>query len=118
MRIWVIINNKLLMEPRITSPTWTAIAARSLASLTRASTLQTLQDIETYSQMIDSRPEFDVQLLYVAIPQGYEIAETNKLFDAEVMRDLADLGERMGADPANWRLRAIQPGAPVPENHQ
>jgi len=116
IRIWVLVNNKLLMEPEITSPTWSAIATRSLASLTRASTLQTLQDIETYSQMINSRPEFDVRMFYVAIPQGINIPETKNLFDAKKMQDLADLGEKMGANPASWRARAVRPGAPIPED--
>lgn len=116
IRIWVLVNNKLLMEPEITSPTWSAIATRSLASLIRASTLQTLQDIETYSQMINSRPEFDVRMFYVAIPQGINIPETKNLFDAKKMQDLADLGEKMGANPASWRARAVRPGAPIPED--
>lgn len=118
IRIWIVINNKLLMEPEITSPTWSSIAVKSLTALTRASTLQTLQDIETYTQMINSRPEFDVQMFYVAIPQGYEIPETENMFDTEKMRDLADLGEQMGANAESWRERAIRPGAPMLENRQ
>jgi len=112
IRIWVVINNKLLLDPEVTSPTWTAIATRSLDSLTRSSTLQTLLDIETYSQMINLRPEFDVQMHYVAIPQDYEIPETRNLFDADKMSRLVKLGERMGADSLSWKKRAILPGAP------
>lgn len=116
IRIWIVINNKLLMEPEITSASWSTIAVRSLDSLMRASTLQTLQDIETYSQMINSRPEFEVQMLYVAIPQAYEIPETENLFDVQKMRDLADLGEQMGANPEIWKQRAVRPGAPITED--
>jgi len=112
IRIWVVINNKLLVEPEVTSPTWTAIATRSLDTLTRASTLQTLQDIETYTQMINLRSEFEVRMHYVAIPQDYEIPETRNLFDAEKMSRLVKLGEQMGADINSWKKRAVRPGAP------
>ena len=116
IRLWIIINNKLLLEPEITPPTWSEIAKRSLASLTKASTLQTLQDLDTYSQMINSRPEFDVQMFYVAIPQSYEVPDTDNMFDTKIMRNLADLGEKMGANPNIWQERAIRPGAPMPTN--
>ena len=118
IRIWIVINNKLLMEPEITSPAWSAIAARSLESLVRASTLQSLQDFETYSQMINSHPGFDVQMFYVAIPQEYDIPATENMFDTEKMRDLADLGEQMGADSASWKVRAMLPGMPLPQSLQ
>lgn len=42
IRIWVIMNNKLVMEPEVTAPIWSSIATRSLFSLMRGSTLQTL----------------------------------------------------------------------------
>jgi hypothetical protein len=109
----VIINNKLLVDPKLTTPTWSSIATRSLYSLMYSSTLQNLQDIETYTRMINSQPEFDVQMRYIAIPQDYEIPETENLFDQDKMRGLADLGERMGANPNSWKTRALLPGAPI-----
>ncbi len=118
IRIWVVINNKLLMEPEVTSLSWSGIAGRSLASLVRASTLQTLQDLETFSHMVNLRPEFDMQMYYVAIPQGYEIPETEFMFDPEKMRNLADLGERMGTNAASWRQRALLPTVPMLQNQQ
>jgi hypothetical protein len=43
-----------------------------------------------------------VELRIMAVPEAWapQVAGT---FKKEVMNDLADLGEKMGADPASWR---------------
>ena len=112
IRIWVIINNKLIMDPEVTSPTWSSIAQRSLFTLMRGSTLQTLQDIETFSQMINKLDAFDVQMQYVAIPQHFTIPNTRRMFDKEKMLKLVELGRIMGSDPGSWQNEALRPGAP------
>lgn len=111
IRIWIIVNNKLGMEPSLVNNSWSSIATRSLVSLMRGSTLQTIQDIETFSQMINKREDFDVKLNYVSIPQDYPLNQTSQIFDSEVMRDLVELGEKMGANPNSWKQKALRPGA-------
>lgn len=117
IRIWVIINGKLLMEPEVTTPTWSAIATRSLFSLMQGSTLQTLQDIETFTQMMNRLPQLDVQMKYVAIPSEYPVIDSNDLFDKVKMNDLADLGLAMGSESSNWQTRVLRPGAPIVYDH-
>ena len=112
IRIWMIINQKLLPDHELVSSRWTSIAGRSLNVLLRASTLQSIQDTETFIQMIDQVPEFDAEFRYVAIPQEFEIDDSDKMFDADVMRKLTALGRELGANPASWRTRALLPGAP------
>lgn len=112
IRIWMIINQKLLPDHELVSSRWTSIAGRSLNVLLRASTLQSIQDTETFIQMIDQVPEFDAEFRYVAIPQEFEIDDSDKMFDADVMRKLTALGREIGANPASWRTRALLPGAP------
>ena len=113
LRIWIIVNNKLLLDPDVVSPKWSSIATRSIKSLMRGSTLQTIQDIETFSQMINKRGDFDVQMRFVSIPQGYQIPESENLFDSKTMRDLVELGEKMGANPNSWETKALRPGASI-----
>lgn len=113
IRIWIVVNNKLVMDPDVTTPTWDAIATRSLVSLMRGSTLQTIQDVETFSQLINKRPDFNVEMNYVAIPQSYVIPETTNLFDKQKMRGLVELGRELGRDPSSWRQRALRPGASI-----
>jgi len=112
IRVWIIVNQKLLTDPKVVQSRWTSIAARSLNTLIRSSTLQSIQDAETYVRLINQRPEFDAEMRYVAIPQDFPIADSDEMFDAETMRSLVKLGMRMGADPASWKTDALRPGAP------
>jgi hypothetical protein len=112
IRVWIIINQKLLLDPKVVESRWSSIATRSLSTIVRSSTLQSIQDMETYLRLLDLRPNIDAKMRYVAIPQDYEIPNADEMFDAKVMRQLADLGRRMGADPTSWRTEALPPGAP------
>ena len=112
LRVWVIVNQKLLPDPALVRSRWTSFGARSLSTLVRTSTLQSIQDLSTYLQAINALPAFDTELRYVAIPQDFPIPDSDEMFDAETMRALVDLGRRMGADPESWRTEALRPGAP------
>ncbi len=112
IRVWIIVNQKLLTDAKVVRSRWTSIASRSLNTLIRSSTLQSIQDAETFVQLIDKRAEFDAQLKYVAIPQDFPIADSDEMFDAKTMRDLVKLGLQMGADPMSWKTQALRPGAP------
>ncbi len=112
VRVWIIVNQKLRPDPMLVQSRWTTIAARSLSILLRTSLLESLQDAETVMQLLNARPEYDAILRYVAIPQDFEIPESDRMFDPKTMRALVELGRRMGADPSSWRTRALQPGAP------
>jgi hypothetical protein len=114
VRVWIIVNQKLLPDPQVVRSRWTSIASRSLGVLLRTSTLQSLQDGETYAALLNSRPELDVVLRYVAIPQDFGIPDSDRMFDARTMRALVELGRQMGADPSSWRTGAPRPGAPFP----
>ncbi len=114
VRVWVIVNQKLRPDPKVTRSRWTSIATRSLNILLRTSLLESIQDAETYVAFIDGRAEYDAELRYVAIPQDFEIPDSDSMFDAETMRALVELGRRMGSDPASWRTQAVRPGAPFP----
>lgn len=112
IRIWIIVNQKLLTDAKVVRSRWTSIASRSLNTLIRASTLQSIQDAETYVRLINLQPEFDAEMKYVAIPQDFPIADSDEIFDAKTMRDLVKLGLQMGADPTSWKTEALRPGAP------
>ena len=112
VRVWIVVNQKLRPDPMLVQSRWAAIAARSLSILLRTAMLESLQDTETVVALLNARPEFDVALRYVAIPQDFEIPDTGRMFDPKTMRALVELGRRMGADPSSWRTQALQPGAP------
>jgi hypothetical protein len=112
VRVWIIVNQKLRPDPMLVQSRWTTIAARSLSILLRTSMLESLQDAETVMALLDARPEFDAVFRYVAIPQDFEIPDSDRMFDPRMMRALVELGRRMGADPSSWRTQALQPAAP------
>ena len=111
VRVWIIVNQKLLTDTKVVRSRWTSIAARSLNTLLRASTLQSIQDSETFVNLVNQHPEFDAQMRYVAIPQDFPIADSDVMFDAELMKRLVKLGMKMGADPMSWKKEALRPGA-------
>ncbi len=112
IRVWIIVNQKLLTDAKVVRSRWTSIASRSLNTLIRASTLQSIQDVETLVQLINRQSEFDEEMRYVAIPQDFPIADSDEIFDAKTMRDLVKLGQQMGADTTSWKTEALRPGAP------
>jgi hypothetical protein len=114
IRAWIIVNQKLRSDPKVVDSRWTSIANRSLDILLRTSMLQSIQDGETYVAFLDGRPDLDAVLRYVAIPQDFEVPDSDQMFDARTMRALVELGRRMGADPSSWRTEALRPGAPFP----
>ncbi len=78
----------------------------------KSSALQNIQDAEAFVKLINSRPEFDAQLRYVAIPQDFPIKETDEIFNPEIIQNLIKLGLKMGEDPTSWKTQALPPGAP------
>jgi hypothetical protein len=116
IRVWIIVNQKLLTDTKVVRSSWTSIAARSLNTLLRASTLQSIQDTETFVNLVNKHPDFVAQMRYVAIPQDFPIADSDVMFDAEVMKRLVELGMKMGADPTSWKEEALRPGASFESN--
>lgn len=114
IRVWMIVNQKLLPEPKVVPPRWTAVATSSLDTLIKTSTLQSIQDAESYVRLINKKPYIDAKMYYVAIPQDYALKRGEGLFDAKVMRDLAELGRRLGAEPDSWQSKGLLPAAPIP----
>jgi hypothetical protein len=114
IRVWIIVNQKLLPDPTVVRARWTSVAFRSLSTLLRTSMLQSIRDAETFVHFINQRPEFDAEMRYVAIPQDFAIPGTEEMFDAETMKALVELGHNMGTDPTSWRTEALRPGAPFP----
>lgn len=112
IRVWIIVNDKMLLDPAVVPLKWPSILKRMLNTSIRSSALQNIQDAETLIQLINDRPKFDVQLRYVAIPQSFPIQDTEEIFNPETIQNLIELGLKMGADPTSWKTDALRPGAP------
>jgi hypothetical protein len=105
VRYWVIFNNQLRPLPQVTAPTWTAIVARSLEMGTRAATVTAIRHLFTKAEIAHLKHGGDVEVRVVAVPNDF-VPPKPGVFIKETMNALADLGERMGADPASWQTES------------
>jgi hypothetical protein len=99
-RYWVIINNQLGGEARVIQPTWISITEASVSTAIRASTIGSLRQLMLQAEVL-KREGLDVQFHYVSIPDPWRAPKPG-IFVKETMESLAELGRKMGADPASW----------------
>ncbi|MBX3357907.1 MAG: patatin-like phospholipase family protein [Phycisphaeraceae bacterium] len=103
MRYWVVINNQLDARPQIVQPSWVSITAGSVETTVRSSTNTALRYFAQQVDYVRLAEGIDVELRYVSIPQSWRAPKTG-LFQKETMQSLSEMGRRMGADPASWRM--------------
>jgi hypothetical protein len=100
-RFWVIFNNQFLPVPKLVAPNWLAVIQRSLETSTRAATATAVRHLFAMAEISRLKRKADVEVRIVSIP-GDWLPPVPAIFNKETMNNLADLGEKMGADPARW----------------
>jgi len=101
VRFWVLFNNQFRPPPQVTEPNWLSVVQRSMETSTRAATLTSIRHLIAMSQIAELKYKADVEVRVVSIP-GEWLPPKPKSFDKETMNALADMGEKMGADPKSW----------------
>ena len=101
IRYWIIFNNQFRPVPHVTPPKWLAVVQRSLETATRASTATAVKHLVAQARIAQLKYNAAVEIRLVSIP-GDWFPPVPGVFVKETMNNLADLGERMGADPASW----------------
>ena len=101
VRYWVIFNNQFRFPPEVTQARWPDIMSRATIMATQSATLSAMRHLAANAELTRIKYGIDVELRIMAVPEAWapQVAGT---FKKEVMNDLADLGEKMGADPASW----------------
>ncbi|MFG0283611.1 MAG: patatin-like phospholipase family protein [Phycisphaerales bacterium JB039] len=112
-RIWVIINNQLSTRMRQVSPGWDAQLGRSLELSIRSSTISALKGLRVAMELLRVRDGIDVEFRYLCIPDEWR-PPVEGTFKKETMVSLAQLGYRLGADPASWQTVVPDPESPEP----
>jgi hypothetical protein len=102
LRYWVIFNNQLRFPPQVTRARWPDIMSRTTIMATQTSTVNSMRHLYAMAQIAKLKYGAEVEVRLIAVPEDFVPAKPGT-FVKEVMNDLADLGERMGADPASWR---------------
>ena len=89
----------------MTSPAWPGVFKRSLEMATRAATITAIRHLFAQAEIARLTHGGNIEIRFVAIPNDF-VPPKPGAFVKETMNALADLGERMGADPASWRTEA------------
>jgi Patatin-like phospholipase len=102
MRYWIIFNNQFLPPPEVVQPNWKSVVPRSLETSSRSATVNAMRHLFAMADVTRLRYDTDVEVRYIAVPDDW-VPPKPGVFDKDVMNALADMGERMGADPASWQ---------------
>jgi hypothetical protein len=105
VRYWVIFNNQFRFPPEIVRQRWPDIMSRATIMATQTSTKNSMRHLFTQAELMRLKYGADVQVRIMAVPESWVPSKPGS-FVSEVMNDLADLGEKMGADPSTWRTEA------------
>ena len=105
LRYWVIFNNQVRFPPEITQERWPDIIGRATIMGTQTSTLNSIRHLYAKAEIERLKHKADVQVRLIAVPDDW-VPPKPGTFVKEVMNELTDLGERMGADPASWRTES------------
>jgi len=103
IRYWVLFNNKFRPTPQVTRLRWIDIVDRSTTMSTRAATITAIRHLHALAEIARLRDGVDVDVRIASIPSTW-VRPAPGRFNAESMNDLADIGARMGSDPASWSL--------------
>jgi hypothetical protein len=107
LRVWVVVNQVLFMDPEVVPNRWTSIATRSLTSMMKQSTLDALRRMADLGRLVEAaHKNLRFEFRYVAIPQNTDLPKSSTMFQPETMKTLADLGYTLGRDPGAWRTAA------------
>ena len=102
MRYWVIFNNQFRFPPQVTQERWPDIMSRATIMATQTSTMNSMRHLFAMAEISKLRRNVELEVRVMAVPDEW-VPPKPGTFVTEVMNNLADLGEKMGADPASWR---------------
>jgi hypothetical protein len=108
MRFWVIFNNQMHAPPEVVRARWPDIISRAVLLSTRSATITGLRHLYAMEEISHLKRNADVEVRYVAIPDDWK-PPVPGTFAKETMNNLADLGEKMGADPSTWKAEPPPP---------
>ncbi|MFM7260491.1 MAG: patatin-like phospholipase family protein [bacterium] len=105
VRYWVIFNNQAVSPARTVQGTWLDVLGRSVEVAIRSSTMTGLRHLYSHAEAVTRRGDGSIEVRWIAIPDEWR-PKVEGVFKRETMSDLADIGARLGADPANWKTTA------------
>jgi hypothetical protein len=105
VRYWVIFNNQLRFPPEVVRERWPDLMTRASIMATQTSTKNSMRHLFSQAEVVRLKYGADVQVRVMSVPESWVPPKPGS-FVSEVMNELADIGEKMGADPSTWRTEA------------
>ncbi len=105
VRYWVIVNNQFTHVPKTVQPRWPSVVAPSLETAVRSATIAEIRWLASEANYVNAVFGTDIDVRVVGIPSDWR-PPVEGSFQRETMVSLADLGRKLGADPASWQLLA------------
>lgn len=105
LRYWVIFNNQFRFPPEVIQDRWPDVMGRATIMATQTSTINSMRHLFTTAEIAKLKRNVEVEVRVMAVPDEWVPPKPGS-FVKEVMNELADLGEKMGADPASWRTES------------
>jgi hypothetical protein len=101
-RNWIIFNNQMRPPPQVVQPNWRSVLPRSTSTAMRTATINSIRHLFALAEISKLKHGAQVEVRYIAVPDEW-VPPGRGIFEKEVMNALADMGERLGADPSSWR---------------
>jgi predicted acylesterase/phospholipase RssA len=101
IRYWIIFNNEMRWPPATVSERMAAVVSAGMTASTRSATINCMRLLLLQADLSRLRYQADIEVRIVSVPNGW-VAPKPGTFVPETMNALADMGEKMGADPASW----------------
>jgi predicted patatin/cPLA2 family phospholipase len=107
IRYWIILNNEVRWPPAVVPHKMVSVLSASMTASSRSATINCMRLLLLQADLARLKYHADIEVRMVAVPDGWVPPKPGS-FVAESMNALADMGEKMGADPASWRTSIPQ----------
>ena len=101
----MIFNNQAVSPARTVQRGWLDVLGRSVEVAIRSSTMTGLRHLYSHADAVTRRGDGSIEVRWLAIPNDWR-PKVEGVFKKETMSELADIGERLGADPKSWKTTA------------
>jgi len=106
MRYWIILNNFEHHPPKLVQPRWGSILTPALEVVIRSATIAEIRWLAAEADSCNAVFGTEIEVRVLAIPDEWR-PPVEGAFRKETMNSLADLGRKIGRDPASWRLWTV-----------
>jgi hypothetical protein len=125
IRVWAIVNQKLVETGATTQPQYLSVGMRSLKIMMKYDRFKALRSLAFMIASVDKMKGMRAEFRYLAIPEDTTIpSDLTELKNKKMVSNLVELGRRLGADSSSWQTGPPDPyvlpqaGVPTSPNPQ